>query len=256
MIPVLSVVEGIPHTQYDIRNTQYETIQYELLNTQYAIRNTKQCNTQYDIRNTQYETIQYKIHKTQYDIRNTQYETIQYKIHKTLSALRSTLYFFMQNKPNFKNDQNDISTCNREVYVNFRTFCHRKNKANQSQFKPNFSSKLALFSRNEPNFKPNIVKIGNLNCPNRPKSVFPFYSVFCVLCPVFFLPCLGEYGSSISALFGFQRKKGHYRLLRDIIANIFIFPVVYSDYYVIILQNGGLSFHLSRVSLQQKHSER
>jgi len=73
---------------------------------------------------------QYEIHKTQYDIRNTQYE-------------------IMQNKANFKIDQIDISTCNRKGYAIFRSFRRPKNKAKQSQFKPNFELKLGLFFDND-----------------------------------------------------------------------------------------------------------
>jgi len=65
--------------------------------------------------------------------------------------------FFMQNKANLKNAQMNVTAYNTKDYGNFRPFSRRKNKANQSQFKPNsgpilalFSTKLALFFT--PNF--------------------------------------------------------------------------------------------------------
>jgi len=66
----------------------------------------------------------------------------------------------MQNKANFKNDQIDTSACITREYGIFCAFFRQKNKAKQSQFKPNFEPKLALFCSNKPNFKPNSVKIG------------------------------------------------------------------------------------------------
>jgi hypothetical protein len=62
-----------------------------------------------------------------------------------LSRILYKSALFMQNKPNFKNAQMNTSICNRKDYGNFRLLFHRKNKAKQSQFKPNFRSKLALF---------------------------------------------------------------------------------------------------------------
>jgi hypothetical protein len=93
-------------------------------------------------------------------------------------------HLFLQNKANFKITRNDISTYNTYTYGNLIAFFIPKNKAKQSQFKPNFSSKLALFSRNEPNFKPNSVKIGSLYRLTISKSVFRFYSVFFVPRPL------------------------------------------------------------------------
>jgi len=68
----------------------------------------------------------------------------------------------MQNKAKLKNDQMSVTALLIRRYNNILTFFRPKNKAKQSQFKPNFSPKLALFFKNEPNFKPNYVKIGNL----------------------------------------------------------------------------------------------
>ena len=77
--------------------------------------------------------------------------------------------FFMQNKANLKNAQMNVTAYNTKDYGNFRPFSRRKNKANQSQFKPNsgpilalFFPKLALFSTIKPNFQCKYVKIGNL----------------------------------------------------------------------------------------------
>jgi len=106
---------------------------------------------------------------------------------KTPLHLSRELYkshLFLQNKANFKITRNDISTYNTYTYGNLIAFFIPKNKAKQSQFKPNFSSKLALFSRNEPNFKPNSVKIGSLYRLTISKSVFRFYSVFFVPRPL------------------------------------------------------------------------
>jgi hypothetical protein len=56
--------------------------------------------------------------------------------------------FFMQNKANFKNAQINVTDLITRVYVNFRPFCPRKNKANQTLFLHKywlcFSPKLAL----------------------------------------------------------------------------------------------------------------
>jgi len=90
----------------------------------------------------------------------------------------------MQNKPNLKNAEMIVSACNIRCYGILCSFCRRKNKAKQSQNKANFSLLLALFLTNKPNFKPNSVKIGKLRPLARFRSVFRFYSVFCVLCPV------------------------------------------------------------------------
>jgi len=68
----------------------------------------------------------------------------------------------MQNKPNLKIDQTSITALITRGYDDFLIFFRPKNKAKQSQFKPNFGPKLGLFFSNEPNFKPNYVKIGNL----------------------------------------------------------------------------------------------
>ena len=72
----------------------------------------------------------------------------------------------MQNKPNLRNDKTFVTPLLTKGYVNFRLLSRPKNKAKQSQFKPNFSSKLALFFRIKPNqtqskpiksnFKPNL----------------------------------------------------------------------------------------------------
>ncbi len=52
----------------------------------------------------------------------------------------------MQNKPNFKNALIYISACIESGYVNFLNLSRPKNKAKQSQNKPNFDPILALFS--------------------------------------------------------------------------------------------------------------
>ncbi len=76
-------------------------------------------------------------------------------------------HLFMQNKANFKNDQIYITAYITRGYENFKLCGSPKNKAKQSQFKPNFSSILALFLTNEPNFKPNNVKMGKVYHPLR-----------------------------------------------------------------------------------------
>jgi len=57
----------------------------------------------------------------------------------------------MQNKPNFKNDPMSVSACNTNGYDDFIAFCRRKNEPKRTQNEPNFSPKLALFSRIKPN---------------------------------------------------------------------------------------------------------
>ncbi len=54
-------------------------------------------------------------------------------------------HLFMQNKANFKNARINITACNRKGYEIYNPFSRPKNKAKQSQFKPNFRPKLALF---------------------------------------------------------------------------------------------------------------
>jgi hypothetical protein len=93
-------------------------------------------------------------------------------------------YLFLQNKANLKQLYEFITAYPTSTYKIFVFKNTPKNKAKQSQFKPNFSSKLALFSRNEPNFKPNSVKIGSLYRLTISKSVFRFYSVFFVPRPL------------------------------------------------------------------------
>ena len=51
----------------------------------------------------------------------------------------------MQNKANFKNDNMNVSTYITKDYENLLTFCRRKNKAKQSQFKPNLTRFLAQY---------------------------------------------------------------------------------------------------------------
>ena len=55
-------------------------------------------------------------------------------IRYSLPAPRSTLYFFMQNKPNFKNDKINVTIYMKRGYENCRLFRPCKNKANQTQF--------------------------------------------------------------------------------------------------------------------------
>jgi hypothetical protein len=52
----------------------------------------------------------------------------------------------MQNKANFKNARIYICPCITNAYSNIIALELPKNKAKQSQFKPNFELKLALFS--------------------------------------------------------------------------------------------------------------
>jgi len=63
----------------------------------------------------------------------------------------------MQNKANFKITRNDISTCMTNTYGNIIALKQPKNKAKQSQFKPNFSPKLASFSPKLALFRDKIV---------------------------------------------------------------------------------------------------
>jgi len=64
-------------------------------------------------------------------------------LHLSRELYKSNL--FMQNKANFKNDQMPVTAYYRSGYGNYGLIFRRKNKAKQSQFKPNFSPKLALF---------------------------------------------------------------------------------------------------------------
>jgi hypothetical protein len=66
---------------------------------------------------------------------------------------------FLQNKANFKNDRIYTSTCDKGSYGNLRAFFRRKNKAKQSQSKPNFGPKLALLFINFSNVVTCLLKI-------------------------------------------------------------------------------------------------
>jgi len=136
----------------------------------HAVRSTLFLDTQYGICNNQYE-----IHKTQSALRNTQYgicyalnaacppQSLRRGVRSTLLfrnsfwritnspinqslfnqltnnqyEIHKTQYEIMQNKANFKNVQTDISAYMTKDYAIFRPSSRRKNKANQSQFKPN-----------------------------------------------------------------------------------------------------------------------
>ncbi len=77
-------------------------------------------------------------------------------LHLSRALYKSNL--FMQNKANFKITQVYTSACNINSYGNLIAFFRRKNKANQSQFKPNFEPKLGLF----------------------PDRIFAFANIFCL----------------------------------------------------------------------------
>jgi hypothetical protein len=51
----------------------------------------------------------------------------------------------MQNKPNLKSNRIYTNACNKDGYSNFPAISHQKNKAKQTQFKPNFELKLGSF---------------------------------------------------------------------------------------------------------------
>jgi len=137
---------------------------------------------------------------------------------------------FLQNEPNLYHGLPArgalLSVCSIRGYATFQPFepheNRPKNKAKQTQFKPNFqfnyvkmgnleceilsecvhnscfifsvlrsldeegSPKLASFFTNKPDFKPNIVKMGNFQQPITYKSIFHFYPIFCVACSVSF----------------------------------------------------------------------
>ncbi len=76
-------------------------------------------------------------------------ESLLTSLHLSRELYKSTL--FLQNEPNFKNDQMNVSACNKVGYGNFQSLFRRKNEAKQSQFKPNFELKLGLFFQNKPN---------------------------------------------------------------------------------------------------------
>jgi len=84
-------------------------------------------------------------------------------------------HLFMQNKANLYHGLPArgllLSPLHIECYINIYPVIlsgnDPKNKAKQSQFKPNFSPILALFLLNEPNFKANYVKIGKFDSPLR-----------------------------------------------------------------------------------------
>ena len=134
MIPVLRKIEGIPNTQYSIRDTQYG-ICYTLnaacppQSLRRGIRSTLL------FRNSFWRITNSPINQSLFN----QLTNNQYEIHKTQ-------YENMQNKPNFKNTEMNVSDYMTRDYAIFRPSSRLKNKANQSQFKPNFSPKLALFS--------------------------------------------------------------------------------------------------------------
>ena len=107
-----------------------------------------------------------------------------------------------QNKPKLQNAKMNVIPLLTKEYENILTFCRNENKPKQSQNKPNFEPKLAsffpilaLFFPNEPNFKPNSVKMGNLECEILSECFYTSYSIFSVL------RSLGEEGSPILALF-------------------------------------------------------
>ena len=90
----------------------------------------------------------------------------QFKTNQLTNKPVNQLTKIMQNKANFKNRQNDISAYHKSRYDIFNDFWRQKNKAKQSQFKPNFELKLGLFSRNKPNSKPISVNLGNFKSWN------------------------------------------------------------------------------------------
>ncbi len=67
-------------------------------------------------------------------------------LHLSRELYKSTL--FMQNEPNLKNDQINISFCNKRCYGIFRLLFRRKNEPKRSQNEPNFGPKLGSFSAN------------------------------------------------------------------------------------------------------------
>jgi len=86
----------------------------------------------------------------------------------------------MQNKANFKIAQIYTSTCNTNGYGFFHTFFRRKNKAKQTQNKPNFSPKLALFFPNLALFYKEIIAFAknlNLLAPRSSTSKVGYKSV-------------------------------------------------------------------------------
>jgi hypothetical protein len=117
---------------------------------------------------------------------------IEYQASKTCKSCRNPARNknkIMQNKANSPSVQDDTSTLITKTYKIFSCFLSPKNKAKQSQFKPNFRPILASFFSNKANFKHNSVKMGNLRQHTLSRNLFRFYSVFCVLCPVsFFVP--------------------------------------------------------------------
>jgi hypothetical protein len=83
-------------------------------------------------------------------------------LHEIALQLSRELYksnLFLQNKANFKNDRIYTSTCDKGSYGNLRAFFRRKNKAKQSQSKPNFGPKLALLFINFSNVVTCLLKI-------------------------------------------------------------------------------------------------
>jgi len=95
----------------------------------------------------------------------------KYREHNNLRASKAPLHLsrdlyksnlFLQNKANSPGVQDDTTALLIRTYENLWLKISPKNKAKQSQFKPNFDPKLALFLTNEPNLQTNNVKIGNL----------------------------------------------------------------------------------------------
>ncbi len=64
-------------------------------------------------------------------------------LHLSRELYKSNL--FMQNKANLQNAEMNVTPLLTKGYENLRTFCRSKNKAKQTQNKPNFSPKLASF---------------------------------------------------------------------------------------------------------------
>jgi len=84
-----------------------------------------------------------KVQCSMFDVECSPLSSALGPLHLSRKLYKSTL--FMQNKANLQKVEMNTSAYNIKDYDNLRPFRRRENKAKQSQFKPNFSPKLALF---------------------------------------------------------------------------------------------------------------
>jgi hypothetical protein len=88
---------------------------------------------------------------------NNQPRTTDYKLLTTKKELRK-IHSFIQNKPNFRKSQINVTSFGTGEYVKLDTWSDGKNKPKQTQFKPNQS-------QNKPNSNPIKAKTNPISNP-------------------------------------------------------------------------------------------